>query len=47
MIIEQSAVKIVVRAPRRKLCARIMWLPLARFKRLRLEQLASGKIRLA
>ncbi|HEY4759346.1 MAG TPA: hypothetical protein VIH42_02070 [Thermoguttaceae bacterium] len=42
-----NAVKIVVRARGHKLCARIMWLRLARYKRLRLGQLASGKIRLA
>lgn len=43
----QSAVKLIIRALGRKLCARILWLPVARYMRLRLKHLQSGRIRLA
>ena len=43
-----NAVKIVIRAPGRKVCARILWLPVARYMRLKLKlrHLQSGRIRL-
>ena len=42
-----NAVKLVIRAPGRKVCARILWMPLARYLRLKLRHLQSGRIRLA
>lgn len=42
-----NAIKLVIRAPGRKVCARILWLPVARYMRLRLKHLQSGRIRLA
>ena len=42
-----NAIKVIIRAPGRKVCARIMWLPLSRYMRLKLRHLQSGSIGLA
>ena len=42
-----NAVKVVIRAPGRKVCAKILWLPVARYMRLKLRHMQSGRIRLA
>lgn len=40
-----SAIKIVVRRKGRKLCARILWLPLATYMRLKVKDFQSGRIK--